>query len=100
MSGRSRSWINEKRLRAHGTILALCLWSLYAWNVATPDLRDRHGNLKGTDFLHLYTLGSLAAAHRGADLYDLRAQATLAAQRVPEAAGFRSFRPLPPRGSV
>ena len=40
--------------------LPLCLWSLYVWNLATPGLRDRNGNLKGTDFLHLYTLGSLA----------------------------------------
>src|SRR5450432_3909821 len=78
----SASWLTARRLRAHGTILALCLWSVYLWNVATPGLRDRGGNLKGTDFLHLYTLGSLAAPHRGADLYDMNAQAVLAAQRV------------------
>src|ERR1700692_2897218 len=100
MSGRSRSWINEKRLRAHGTILALCLWSLYAWNVATPGLRDRNGNLKGTDFLHLYTLGSLAGAHRGIDLYDMNAQAALAAQRVPQAAGIRYLPLYPPQVSI
>jgi hypothetical protein len=93
-------WLTAKRLRAHGTILALCLWSLYLWNVATPSLRDRSGNLKGTDFLHLYSLGSLAAAHRGADLYDMNAQATLAAQRVPEAAGIRYLPLYPPQVSV
>jgi len=87
-------------LRAHGTILAVCLWSFYAWNIATPGLRDRNGNLKGTDFLHLYTLGSLAAAHRGADLYDMNAQATLAAQRVPEAAGIRYLPLYPPQVSI
>ena len=93
-------WLTAKRLRAHGTILALCLWSLYLWNVATPSLRDRNGNLKGTDFLHLYTLGSLAAAHRGADLYDMNAQAALAAQRVPEVAGIRYLPLYPPQVSV
>jgi hypothetical protein len=94
------NWLTGRRLRAHGTILALCLWSLYAWNVATPDLRDRNENLKGTDFLHLYTLGALAAAHRGADLYDMHAQATLAAQRVPEAAGYRYLPLYTPQVSI
>jgi len=87
-------------LRAHGTILALCLWSLYVWTLATPGLRDRNGNLKGTDFLHLYTLGSLAVAHRGTDLYDLTAQAALAARRVPEAAGIRYLPLYPPQVSI
>ena len=87
-------------MRAHGTILALCLWSLYVWNLATPGLRDRNGNLKGTDFLHLYTLGSLAVTHRGADLYDMNAQAALAAQRVPEAAGIRYLPLYPPQVSI
>src|SRR6202035_1546967 len=96
----SATWLTARRLRAHGTILALCLWSFYAWNLATPGLRDRNGNLKGTDFLHLYTLGSLATAHRGADLYDMRAQAALAAQRVPQAAGIRYLPLYPPQVSI
>ena len=96
----SASWLTARRLRAHGTILALCLWSMYVWNIATPGLRDRNGNLKGTDFLHLYTLGSIAAAHRGADLYDMNAQAALAAERVPEAAGIRYLPLYPPQVSV
>lgn len=94
------SWLTPKRLRAHGTILALCLWSLYLWNLATPGLRDRNGNLKGTDFLHFYTLGLVANEHRGADLYDMQEQATLAAQRVPEAAGIRYLPLYPPHVSL
>jgi alpha-1,2-mannosyltransferase len=93
-------WLTLKRLRAHGAIVGLCLWSLYAWNIATPGLRDCNGNLKGTDFLHLYTLGSLAIAHRGSDLYDINAQAALAAQRVPEAAGIRYLPLYPPQVSI
>ena len=96
----SGSWLTSRRLRAHGTILAVCLWGFYAWNLATPGLRDRNGNLKGTDFLHFYTLGSLAAAHRGADLYDMNVQAALAAQRVPEAAGIRYLPLYPPQVSI
>jgi alpha-1,2-mannosyltransferase len=93
-------WLTAKRLRAHATILAVCLWSFYAWNLSTPGLRDRNGNLKGTDFLHFYTLGSLAGAHRGSDLYDMNAQAALAAQRVPEAAGIRYLPLYPPQVSL
>jgi hypothetical protein len=61
-------WLTSKRLRAHGLLLALTIWGIYLWTIATPTLRDRNGNLKGTDFLHLYTLGSLARSHRGGDL--------------------------------
>ena len=96
----SALWLTPRRLRAHATILALCLWSLYGWNMATPGLRDRQGNLKGTDFLHFYTLGSLAVAHRGSDLYDMNAQAVLAAQRVPEASGIRYLPLYPPQVSI
>jgi len=94
------SWLTARRLRAHGFILAYCLWSVYLWNLATPGLLDRAGNLKGTDFLHLYTLGSLALAHRGADLYNMQAQSALSAQRVPEAAGIIYLPLYPPQVSL
>jgi Glycosyltransferase family 87 len=96
----SASWITPRRLRAHGLILALCLWSVYLWNITTPGLLDRARNLKGTDFLHFYTLGSLALAHRGADLYNMQTQAELAAQRVPAAAGIRYLPLYPPQVSI
>ena len=94
------SWLSAKRIRAHGVLLAATLWALYIWTIATPGLRDRNGNLKGTDFLHFYTLGSLAVEHRGADLYDINAQATLAAQRVPQAAGILYLPLYPPQVSL
>jgi hypothetical protein len=50
-----------------------------------PGVIGRNGLLKGTDFLHFYTLGSLALEHRGADLYDMTEQSELAALRVPQA---------------
>jgi alpha-1,2-mannosyltransferase len=95
-----RCWLTERRLRAHAAILALCLWSVYVWNLGTPGLRDRSGNLKGTDFLHFYVLGSLAAEHRGGELYDMNAQAALAAERVPQAAGLRYLPLYPPQVSL
>src|ERR1700689_5022150 len=93
-------FLTDKRLRAHGLILALCLWSVYLWNMAAPGLLDRAGNLKGTDFLHFYTLGSLALAHRGADLYNMQVQSQLAAERVPAAAGIRYLPLYPPQVSI
>ncbi len=96
----SARWFTAKRLRMHGLIFALCLWSVYIWNMATPGLIDRAGNLKGTDFLHFYTLGSLALAHRGADLYNMNAQSQLASERVLAAAGIRYLPLYPPQVSI
>lgn len=93
-------WLTARRLRTHGIILAVCLWSVYLWNISTPGLLDRAGNLKGTDFLHFYTLGCLALAHRGADLYNPQAQSELAAQRVPAAAGSEYLPVNPPQVSI
>lgn len=94
------SWITSERIRMHGTILAFCLWSVYLWNVATPGLRDHGGNLKGTDFLHFYTLGSLALEHRGSDLYNMQAQSAVVARRVPAAAGVQYLPVYPPQVSI
>ena len=96
----SAKWFTARRLRIHGLILALCLWSVYLWNMATPGLLDRVGNLKGTDFLHFYTLGSLALTHRGADLYNMQAQSQLAAERVPAAGAIRYLPLYPPQVSI
>ncbi|MGA9306528.1 MAG: glycosyltransferase family 87 protein [Candidatus Sulfotelmatobacter sp.] len=97
---KAAAWLTPNRLRAHGLLLALSLWSVYIWNMATPGLLDRAGNLKGTDFLHFYTLGSLALAHRGNDLYNMKTQSVLAAQRVPAAAGIQYLPLYPPQVSI
>jgi glycosyl transferase family 87 len=94
------SLLTARRLRAHAFILALCLWSVYLWNMSTPGLIDRVGKLKGTDFLHFYTLGSLALDRRGADLYNLPAQSALLSQRVPEAADITYLPLYPPQVSL
>ena len=81
------SWLTARRVRTHGLLLAVCLWTVYAVDMSTPGLRDRNGLIKGTDFLHFYTLGSLALQGRGDLLYDMRAQSALLQKLVPEAAG-------------
>ena len=93
-------WLTLKRMRVHAIILGACLWSIYFWTLYTPGLRDRSNNLKGTDFIHFYTLGTLASEHRGEYLYDINAQAALIAQRVPQAAGLRYLPLYPPQVSL
>jgi hypothetical protein len=65
----------------------MCLALLYAINLSTPGLRDRGGQLKGTDFIHFYVLGSLALNGQATALYDYRAQAAHSAVLVPESSG-------------
>jgi arabinofuranan 3-O-arabinosyltransferase len=79
--------LTPRRLTAHAALIAIALWSVFAWDYSTLGLLDRNGLLKGTDFLHFYTIGTLAREHRFAELYDIRAQAKLAGERVPEAKG-------------
>ena len=93
-------WLTPRRLRAHGLLVGLVLWSLYLWTLTTPGLRDRNGNLKGTDFLHFYTLGLIAREHRGPELYDMKVQAELAAAHVPQAAGIQYLPLYPPQTSI
>ena len=81
------SRLTARRIRAHGLLLAICLWTVYAIDMSTPDLRDRNGLIKGTDFLHFYTLGNIAQQKRGDLLYNIQAQATFLQKLVPEAAG-------------
>jgi alpha-1,2-mannosyltransferase len=94
------TWLTARRLRAHGLIIAVALWSIYIWTIGTPGLRDRNGNLKGTDFLHFYALGLVAREHAGPELYDMKAQAELASVRVPEAAGTYYLPLYPPQTSL
>ncbi len=81
------SWLTPRRIRAHALLLAICLWTVYAIDMSTPGLRDRNGLIKGTDFLHFYTLGNIVLQKRGDLLYNIQAQAALLRKLVPEAAG-------------
>lgn len=82
---KSASWLTAKRIRIHGLLLASCLWTIYAVDMSASGLIDRNGLVKGTDFLHFYTLGKLALRGRGDLLYDMRAQAGLTREFVARA---------------
>jgi alpha-1,2-mannosyltransferase len=79
--------LTARRVRIHGLLLAICLWSIYAVDLSSPGLRDRDGLIKGTDFLHFYTLGTLSLRGRGDLLYSMHTQAALIQTFAPGAAG-------------
>lgn len=87
------SRLTVRRVRTHSLLVAVCLWTLFAVDLSTSGLRDRAGLLKGTDFIHFYTLGSLALQHKGVDLYNMRAQSALMPQLVPQSRGL-TYLPL------
>jgi hypothetical protein len=93
MLNRPARWLTAKRVCIHGLLLAVCLWTTYAVDISTPGLRDRYGLVKGTDFLHFYTLGSLAMRGHGDLLYDMQTQAVVTRERVPQA-GVAFYLPL------
>ena len=74
-------------VRTHAAILGLCLALTYAFNVATPGLRDRAGQIKGTDFANFYALGSLALNDHHEVLYDRAALASYSVSLLPELKG-------------
>jgi hypothetical protein len=67
-------------------VLAVVLWTVAAVNACTPTRYLRSGQLKGTDFVHFYTLGSLAARGDAGRFWDFSEIDTLQASLVPEAA--------------
>jgi Glycosyltransferase family 87 len=79
------SWITARRIRMHGLLLALALWSVYAVDMSKPGWQDRFGLIKGTDFLQFYTLGALALHGCGDLLYDMQAQSIWMQKVVPAA---------------
>jgi hypothetical protein len=74
-------------VRAHAAILGLCLALTYIFNLATPGLRDRAGQIKGTDFANFYALGSLALNERHEVLYDRTALAEYSTTLLPDLKG-------------
>jgi hypothetical protein len=76
--------MNPRKLQVQLSLLAIVLWTVAAVDVATPTRLMRSGQIKGTDFVHFYTLARLGAEGR-ADLFaDLDTQRTVQLDAVPE----------------
>jgi hypothetical protein len=74
-------------VRGPAGLLAVCLALVFIFNVATPGLLDRAGQIKGTDFSNFYVLGSLVLAGDHAALYDRAALRATAVRLLPESSG-------------
>ena len=75
-------------IRGHAAVLGICLALTYALNVATPSLKDRAGQIKGTDFANFYALGSLAlSGQHQTTLYDPVGLREYSVSLLPELAG-------------
>jgi alpha-1,2-mannosyltransferase len=88
VSLKSGAWLTNRRVRLHAALLALGMWGVYVWIMSTPGPVDRNGLIKGTDFLHFYTLGNLALLRRGDLLYDPAAQAAFSQKLIPPATNY------------
>src|SRR3954452_17093984 len=81
-------WLTVRRVQIHAVLLAIAIWTAFFANLNTPGLRDRGGLIKGTDFLHFYTLGTLAWQGRGDLLYNIPSQTDFLRTLVPEARNY------------
>jgi hypothetical protein len=68
-------------------MLCACLGLIYANNMSPPGLLDRAGQIKGTDFIHFYVLGSVALNGPVGALYDPRTLSQISVALVPESRG-------------
>jgi hypothetical protein len=76
--------ISAPRLRRQLAALAVGLWAVASFDTATPTWRLRTGQVKGTDFVHFYTLARLGAEGRADAFADLAAQREVQLAARPE----------------
>ena len=64
--------LTSRRIRAHASVLAICLWGVCFVDYSTPGIFDRQGNVKFQDFLQFPVSARLIAQGRARELYDDR----------------------------
>jgi len=78
--------LTEHRVRRHLVVLAILLWAVAVFSAATPTWRLRTGQIKGTDFVHFYTLARIGQSGARLGFADLDAQRTVQLAARPESA--------------
>jgi hypothetical protein len=76
--------LTEHRVRRHLVVLAILLWAVAIFSAATPTWRLRTGQIKGTDFVHFYTLARIGQSGASLGFADLDAQRTMQLASRPE----------------
>ena len=71
-------------MRTQAAVLCGCLALIFLLNLSGPGLLDRGGQVKGTDFLHFYVIGSLVVEGRDTALYSVDEQTAAAIALLPE----------------
>jgi hypothetical protein len=77
-------FLTEHRVRRHLVVLAILLWAVAIFSAATPTWRLRTGQIKGTDFVHFYTLARIGQSGASLGFADLNAQRTMQLAARPE----------------
>jgi glycosyl transferase family 87 len=77
-------WLTPERLRRHLSVLVVLLWVVAIIDAATPTWRLRTGQVKGTDFVHFYTLARVGLEGKAGGFADLEAQRAFQLAARPE----------------
>ena len=85
--------MTRRRVRLVCLIVLAVSLSIHVWDLSGPGLVDRTGRLKVPDFLQFYTYGSLIREGQSSELYDARAHAQVAADRVDRRLVLSGFQP-------
>ncbi len=101
----SRSAPRRKRfsaepLRGYAAVLALSLWVVAAWSLATPGRLDRNGTLKGTDFVSTWLPGHIVAHGPVAALYDRKWWRAAFPRLFPDVPGLLYLPNYPPQAAL
>jgi len=86
---RRGSFPRRSDVRAQGIVLCVCLAVVALVDVSTPGPLDRTGQIKGTDFVEFYVLGSLARDRHVEGLYDPSAERDESVRLIPESRGLQ-----------
>jgi glycosyl transferase family 87 len=84
---RRASFPRKSDIRAHATVLAVCLAVVALVDLSTPGRLDRAGQIKGTDFVEFYVFGSLVREGNVDRLYDPSTEQEASARLIPESKG-------------
>jgi hypothetical protein len=87
-------------IRGYAAVLAVSLWSVAAWTLATPGRIDRFGTLKGIDFASSWLSGRLVSQGRADLLFDERAWREAFARLFPDVPGLLFLPNYPPQAAL
>jgi hypothetical protein len=92
--------LSRRALRGYAVVLALTLWAVAAFSLATPGRLDRTGALKGIDFVSSWFSGHLVSEGRADLLFDRAAWREAIPRLFPEAPGLLFLPNYPPQAAL